>query len=125
MKELKFYRCNVCGNLIVKLVDGAGVPFCCGKQMTELKANTTDAAQEKHVPVVSVEGNEVVARVGSVDHPMIEAHYIQFIVVETENGFQVHHLEPNEEPEARFVVNEKVVAVYEYCNLHGLWKVEL
>ena len=125
MKELKFYRCNTCGNLIVKLVDGEVPTFCCGKKMEELTANTTDGAKEKHVPVVSVEGNEVVVRVGSVDHPMIKEHYIQFVVVETENGFQVVDLQPNQEPEARFAVNEKVVAVYEYCNLHGLWKVVL
>lgn len=124
-KELKFYRCNACGNLIVKLVDGEVNPYCCGKQMQELVANTTDGAKEKHVPAVTVNGNEVIARIGSVDHPMIPEHYIQFVVVETESGFQVHDLQPNEEPEARFVVNEKVVAVYEYCNLHGLWKVEL
>ena len=124
-KELKVYRCNVCGNIIVKVVDSKVPVVCCGKPMTELVANTTDAAQEKHVPAVRVEGNEVIVRIGSIDHPMVEEHFIQFVIVETESGFQVKYLEPNNEPEARFVVNEKVVAVYEYCNLHGLWKKEL
>jgi superoxide reductase len=126
MKEnTRFYICPICGN-VIGLIDGhINHINCCGKPMQLLEANTTDAAQEKHVPAVRVEGNEVIVRIGSVDHPMVEEHFIQFVIVETENGFQVKYLEPNNEPEARFVVNEKVVAVYEYCNLHGLWKKEL
>ena len=90
----------------------------------ELIPNTTDAAGEKHVPVVSVNGDEVSVKVGSVEHPMLEAHYIQWIVIETENGYQVKNLKPGEKPEAVFklATGEKVLAAYEFCNLHGLWK---
>ena len=92
---------------------------------TLLKANTVDAAVEKHVPSVSINNNVLDVVVGSVVHPMLEEHYIMFIAVETENGFMVKYLKPNEEPKASFVLNEKAIAVYEYCNLHGLWKKEL
>lgn len=92
---------------------------------TELIANTVDAAQEKHVPVISQLGNVVTVRVGSVEHPSLDAHYIEWIVIVTESGFQMKWLKPGMIPMAEFVVNEKVVAAYEYCNLHGLWKAEL
>ncbi|MDD6920229.1 MAG: desulfoferrodoxin family protein [Eubacteriales bacterium] len=122
----KFYVCEHCGNIVTKIID-SGVPLvCCGTEMKELVPNTTDAAGEKHVPEVKVEGNVLTAHVGSVTHPMEEKHYIQFIFVETETGGHKKELKPGEEP--TFVVNlgdEKPVAVYEYCNLHGLWKVEL
>ncbi len=88
----------------------------------ELVANTTDAAQEKHVPVVKVDGDAVSVCVGSVEHPMLEEHFIQWILLETEAGFQIHYLKPGMKPVAEFKVTEKVVAAYEYCNLHGLWK---
>ena len=87
----------------------------------ELHPNTTDAADEKHVPVINHNDNVVNVNVGAVDHPMMEAHYIQWIVLETETGYQKHDLKPGEKPEARFVVTEPVIAAYEYCNLHGLW----
>jgi len=124
---MKFYVCEHCGNKVT-FVDNKGVPVvCCGQPMTELVANTTDAAVEKHVPEVKVEGNKVTAVVGSVEHPMISEHYIQFIALETEKGSQIKYLKPEEKPEASFCVQEgdKAVAVYEYCNLHGLWKKEL
>ena len=87
----------------------------------ELTANTTDGAREKHVPVITVSGDEVKVEVGSVEHPSLEAHYIEWILLETEQGFQIHYLKPGMKPEAVFKVNEKSVAAYEYCNLHGLW----
>ena len=92
--------------------------------MTVLEPNTTDAAQEKHVPVVTREGNTITVTVGSVEHPMLPEHYIQWIVLETENGFRVAELKPGDKPQVKFFENEKVIAVYEYCNLHGLWKTE-
>ena len=92
---------------------------------TELIANTVDAVQEKHVPVITISGDEVKVAVGSVEHPSLYAHYIEFIVLETAGGFQMHYLKPEMKPEASFKVNEPVVAAYEYCNLHGLWKLEL
>ena len=91
---------------------------------TELTANTTDGAYEKHVPVIEQSGDIVTVKIGSVEHPMLPAHYIEWILLETEQGFQIHYLKPGMKPEASFKVNETVMAAYEYCNLHGLWKAE-
>ena len=90
----------------------------------ELTANTTDGAHEKHVPVIEQNGDTITVKVGSVEHPSLEAHYIEWIVLVTEAGFQIHYLKPGMKPEATFKVNEKPMAAYEYCNLHGLWKAE-
>ena len=90
----------------------------------ELIANTTDGAFEKHVPVIEQQGDHVVVRVGSVAHPMLDVHYIEWIVLETATGYQKKDLKPGMAPEAEFAVTEPVVAAYEYCNLHGLWKAE-
>ena len=91
---------------------------------TELIPNTTDAAGEKHVPVIEVAGNTVTVTVGAVEHPMMEKHYITMILLETDGGYQVRHLNPGDRPQAQFALldGEKAVAAYEYCNLHGLWK---
>lgn len=124
---MKFYKCETCGNIITKLND-SGVPVvCCGKPMTELIPGAVDAAQEKHVPAVTVDGAKVSVQVGEVEHPMLDEHYIQFIVLETSQGFQKKTLKPGEKPAAEFTVadGDKAVAVYEYCNLHGLWVKEL
>ena len=120
----KFYKANNSKNIyqsFVVLSDAASEPV-----LAELKANTTDAAQEKHVPVVSVDGNHVHVAVGSVAHPMAEEHYITAIYIETKLGGQVRRLQPGEAPEADFLLPEgdTFVAAYEYCNLHGLWKAE-
>ncbi|SEA24430.1 superoxide reductase [Lachnospiraceae bacterium NK3A20] len=123
-----FYRCEKCGNFVTFLGEKtASTPICCGEPMKEVVANTTDAAQEKHVPVVTCEGNQVTVQVGSVEHPMLPEHFIQWIILETENGFQKKDLKPGEKPCALFVLadGEKPVAAYEYCNLHGLWKAEI
>ncbi len=122
----KFLRCDHCGNL-VGVINDAGVPMiCCGQPLTELVPNTTDAANEKHVPVVTVDGDILRAEVGSVEHPMEEAHYIQWIFVETDKGGHKRTFKPGEKPVAEFNLHgEKPVAVYEYCNLHGLWKAEV
>ena len=88
---------------------------------TELIANTVDAAQEKHVPLITINGDEVKVEVGSVEHPSLEAHYIEFIVLVTETGMQMKWLKPGMKPEAVFKVTDKPVAAFEYCNLHGLW----
>ncbi|MDY6037577.1 MAG: desulfoferrodoxin family protein [Eubacterium sp.] len=124
---LKIYKCNHCGNIVEVVNDAQVVPVCCGEPMKELKANTTDAAQEKHVPEVTVEGNLVKVKVGSVEHPMTEEHHIAFIYLETENGVARKDLNHTGAPEAVFALaeGEKAVAAYEYCNLHGLWKKEL
>lgn len=124
---MKFYKCETCGNIITKLND-SGVPVvCCGKPMTELVPGATDGALEKHVPAVTVDGSKVTVQVGEVEHPMMEEHFIQFIVLETEGGFQKKTLKPGDKPVAEFVVadGDKAVAAYEYCNLHGLWVKEI
>ena len=94
--------------------------------MDEISPNTVDAAVEKHVPVVLVDGNNVTVEVGSVEHPMVPEHFIQWIYIETDKGFQIKYLEPSDKPKAVFTLNEeKLIAAYEYCNLHGLWKKEV
>ena len=123
-----FYKCKKCPNFITFLTDKAPcTPFCCGEKMEELTANTSDGAFEKHVPAVSVNGSLIEVRVGEVEHPMIDAHYIQFIILETDRGYQKKDLKPGDKPEAVFALadGEKAVAAYEYCNLHGLWKAEI
>ena len=121
---MKFYICETCGNIITH-VNASGVPvFCCGKPMKELVPGTTDAAVEKHVPVYTVEGNTVTVQVGSVEHPMLDVHFIQWVAVESKEGVQIKYLQPGQAPKAVFALSEgdELVAVYEYCNLHGLWK---
>ena len=122
---VKFFKCNHCGNVIVKLVDSKVPVVCCGEKMTELIANTVDASTEKHVPVVTMLDNcNMKVEVGSVAHPMLPEHHIAFIYVETENGGIQINL--TDKPEATVCTcNGKPIAVYEYCNLHGLWKTEL
>ncbi|MFA5543920.1 MAG: desulfoferrodoxin family protein [Bacilli bacterium] len=123
MREQKFYRCSHCGNLVAMMHSSGARIVCCGEEMKLLDANTQDGAREKHLPLVHVDGCSVRVQVGDVIHPMTEAHYIQWIYLETEKGGQVKFLKPNEEPTAKFkVVDDEVVAVYEYCNLHGLYK---
>ena len=122
--EMKFYRCRHCGNIITYSHASGMKVVCCGEEMQELVPNTTDAAQEKHVPVVLVEGNKVTVKVGSVPHPMTKEHYIEFIVLKTQYGEQRKYLMPDDAPEACFMLcgGDKVETAYEYCNLHGLWK---
>ena len=124
MENLKIVKCRECGKIAVILKDSACPTKCCGEAMEVLEANTTDAAQEKHVPVVTREGNRITVSVGSVDHPMIDAHYIEFIALETKTGFRIAYLNPGDKPCADFYAEEPVTAVYAYCNLHGLWKTE-
>lgn len=124
---MKFYICKHCGNIVTKLTS-ANVPLkCCGENMQLLEAGVTDAAVEKHVPAVTVEGNLVKVSVGSVTHPMTAEHYIPWVVLETERGASIQWLNPDEAPEAVFALAEGQTpkAVYAYCNLHGLWKADL
>jgi len=126
MATLKVFKCQKCGSMVVKINEGGCSPSCCGELMTELTANTTDGAKEKHVPDVKIVDGAVQVQVGSVEHPMVEKHYIQFIALETEKGVQVKWLKPDDAPKAVFtLIDDKPVAVYEYCNLHGLWKAEI
>lgn len=124
MKDLRFFRCEKCGKMFIMVHEHGCPTICCGEEMKELKANTTDGAAEKHVPVVTREGNKLSVNVGSVDHPMLDAHYIEFIALQTESGFRIEYLQPGDKPTADFYSEERVKAVYEFCNLHGLWKTE-
>lgn len=122
--EQKYYICKHCGNIVLKAKD-SGVPVvCCGEPMTELIAGTSDGAREKHVPVWSVENGIVHVQVGSVEHPMLPEHYIEWISIFTKQGYQHKELHPGEKPVADFALcaDDEVEAVYAYCNLHSLWK---
>ena len=120
---MTFYKCAHCGNIIAHINDSGVRVVCCGEEMKPLIPNTTDAAGEKHVPLIKQEGNLVTVSVGSVAHPMLEAHYIQWIILETKQGRQRKMLKAGEKPAAVFALTDgdEVVAAYEYCNLHGLW----
>ncbi len=123
---MKFYICEHCGN-IIKFEKNSGVPvMCCGQAMKEIIPGTSDGAAEKHVPAVSVNGNKVTVQIGSVEHPMLPEHHIEWIIIETKKGCQKVELNPGEKPVATFLLTEddELVAAYEYCNLHGLWKAE-
>lgn len=120
---LKFYLCETCKNVITKVYDSKVPVVCCGKPMKELVPGAVDGALEKHVPAVTVDGKIIKVQIGEVIHPMVAEHYIQFIALETKNGFQIKQLKAGEEPKAEFVLadGDGAVVVYEYCNLHGLW----
>ena len=126
MLNTKFYICPHCGN-IVEMVHDAGVkPFCCGQKMNELIPNTVDASGEKHIPAVKVGEGVVEVNVGSVDHPMVDVHWIEWVQLVTDKGSYRKWLNPGEAPNVKFLLSEeKPVAVYAYCNLHGLWKTDL
>ena len=124
--EMKFYRCKHCGQ-IVAIVKKTGVPIkCCGEDMEEIIPGSVDASVEKHVPIFEVKGNKVHVRVGSIDHPMIPEHYIEWVSLKTKQGNQRKALKPGEAPFVCFSIcdGDEVEAVYAYCNLHGLWKAE-
>lgn len=123
----KFYICKHCGN-IIGLINNAGVPLvCCGEKMAELIPNTTDAASEKHIPVVLIEGNKVTVKIGSKPHPMTEEHHISWVYIQTEKGGQRKNLDINGEPSVVFSLtdDDKFEIAFAYCNLHGLWKAEI
>ena len=126
MKNNKFYICAHCGNIVEKIHD-TGVPIiCCGQKMDELVPNTVEASGEKHIPAVSVKDGVVEVNVGTVDHPMVDVHWIEWVQLQTDKGSRRHYLNPGEAPNVKFLLgDEKPIAVYAYCNLHGLWKTEL
>jgi superoxide reductase len=122
--EIKFFRCRHCGNIIAYVLSSGVKVVCCGEPMQELKANTVDASLEKHIPVIVKEGNKVIVKVGSVEHPMTQEHYIQWICLHTKQGNQRKELKPGDKPERCFMLCEgdEVESAYAYCNLHSLWK---
>ena len=123
MNNKKFYICEHCGN-IINMVSPSGVSVvCCGKKMTELTPGVVEASHEKHIPVVSKNGNEIKVTVGSVLHPMSEEHSILWVSLITDKGTHIKYLNPADAPEVTFsVTDETPIEVYAYCNLHGLWK---
>lgn len=125
-KNAKFYICKHCGNFVGMIFNSGVSMICCGEPMTELIPNTVEAAHEKHLPVISISGNTVKVNIGSVPHPMVAEHYIEWIYLETKNGGQRRILKPGDKPEAVFVLeNDEAVAAYAYCNIHGLWETEV
>lgn len=120
-ERLQIYKCEICGNIVEVLHTGAGTLVCCGQPMKQIAENSTDASQEKHVPVVEAAGGKVTVKVGSVAHPMEEKHYIEWIQVLTEKAAYRKFLNPGEAPQALFEITEPVVSTREYCNMHGLW----
>lgn len=126
-QEPRFFLCKICGNLAGKIHDSGVNMVCCGQPMTELVANTVDASYEKHLPVVAVNGNTVSVKVGGVPHPMLPEHYIDFVYLQTKKGGQRKTLGANVAPEAVFELtpDDKAIAAFEYCNLHGMWKTVL
>lgn len=122
VKKLQVYKCEICGSMVEVLNEAKGTLVCCGKPMTLLNENTVDAAVEKHIPVAEEKDGQLLVKVGAVEHPMVNEHFIQWIEVITKDGEVVRKdLNPNEKPEAKFTINGEVDRIREYCNLHGLW----
>jgi superoxide reductase len=121
-KQFEVYRCEQCGNIVEVLCAGAGELSCCGKPMTLLTENTSEGAQEKHLPVIEKVSGGYRVRVGSVAHPMEEKHYIQWIELLSDGTSFLKFLKPGDKPEAVFTVDAAQCCAREYCNLHGLWK---
>ena len=122
--EQKFYICGHCGKIVALVKDSKVPVMCCGQKMEEIIPGTVEASKEKHIPVYEVEGNIVKVNVGSIDHPMEEVHFIEWVSLQTKEGNQRKALKPGSKPEVKFAMTpgDEVVAVYAYCNLHGLWK---
>jgi len=126
MKEVNFFKCEICGNIIHFIVQAGPRIVCCGQGMKELIPGTVDASYEKHIPHVEISGDKMKVQIGAIIHPMTAEHYIAFIFVQTNKGGQIKYLSQGSDPVAEFnFADEKPVAVYEYCNLHGLWKAEV
>ena len=124
MTAPKFFICKKCGNIVGMVYDSKQPLSCCGEAMQELVPNTVDAAKEKHVPAICIDGNQVHVHIGSTEHPMAPEHYIEWVYLQTNQGGQRKLLHPGEKPEVSFAICEgdEVEAVYAYCNLHSLWK---
>jgi superoxide reductase len=124
---MEFHKCAICGKIVAMVKDGVPDTICCGKPMQKLIPNTSDGAGEKHVPSAQAKDEVLSVKVGAVEHPMTEAHHIEWIAIETTVGNQRKVLDPLGKPETMFALlpGEKVKSVYEYCNLHGLWKLDI
>ena len=120
---MKIFKCKRCGNIVAVVKESKVSVMCCGQKMEEIVPNTVEASTEKHIPVFEVQGNKVIVTVGSVDHPMVDEHYIEWVSIQTKQGNQRKALKPGQAPKICFSICEgdEVEAVYAYCNLHGLW----
>lgn len=126
MKDHEFYICKICGNIAAKVTDRGPRLSCCGEEMQTLTVNTVDASQEKHVPVATIQDSIVTVDIGSVEHPMTQEHHISWVYLSTEAGGQRKNLVIDGKPHTTFCVDgDKPTGVYAYCNLHGLWKIDL
>lgn len=124
--EERFYFCNSCGNLMIAAIASGVIPYCCGEEMTLLKPNTTDGNKEKHVPVVTfTSGHSLKVKIGSEPHPMTTEHNIRFVCLETSIGGVVRYLKEDDPPEVCIHFDGRPIAVYAYCNIHGLWRADV
>ena len=122
---MKIYKCRICGNVVMKLEDMNESLNCCGKPMELLEANTNDGAVEKHLPVYEIKENKINIKVGEIDHPMTEEHYIKFIILSSKDEYMIKTLTPTEQATAIFPYDKKYTKIYAYCNLHDLWVTEI
>lgn len=124
---LRFFRCKNCKNILNVIKENNENSFCaCESNLEEIKINSIDASKEKHVPVVNIKDNKVLVNIGSIDHPMLDSHFIEWICLETDKGVYFKYLTPQDKPETNFILNnEKAIAVYELCNLHGIWYIKI
>jgi len=120
-EQKQIYKCDVCGNIVEVLHEGAGELVCCGQPMKLLEEKVEEQGKEKHLPVIEKKDKVVKVKVGSVPHPMEEKHYIEWIEVQTEKGIFRKFLKPGEKPEAEFEIRENILGAREYCNIHSLW----
>ena len=122
--EQKFFKCAICGQIIAMVKETPATIMCCGQAMHEMIAGTTEASVEKHIPEYKIENGIVKVSVGAVEHPMLNEHYIEWVSIQTKKGNQRKALKPDDKPYVEFLIeqDDKVQAVYAYCNLHGLWK---
>jgi superoxide reductase len=123
-KRLEIYKCEVCGNIVEIIHEGDGELVCCDQPMKLMEENTVDAALEKHVPVIEKTEAGIKVKVGSVPHPMLEEHYIEWIELIADGRACRKFLNPGDAPEALFKIEAQTITAREYCNLHGLWKSE-
>ena len=121
---MKIFKCKKCGNIVFLINENSNNLACCGEAMIELKANTVDAAKEKHVPVVKIDNNKIDINIGVENHPMTDEHFIEYVIIETNKGIKSNNLIPGDEPHTSFLIDddERILNTYAYCNLHGLWK---
>ena len=119
-EKRQVYKCEICGNIVEVLHEGGGTLVCCGQPMNLQKENTVDASLEKHIPVIEHKSDKIIVKVGSIEHPMTEEHYIEWIELIADHVSYKKFLKPSEKPEAEFCISAKQVTARAYCNLHGL-----